>query len=185
VGDSEIFNVPKDTPAQMTQLMIAYSVLVKSKLFLWQAPVLLIASGVTGTLVGLASVPLHRTMESLPLHTTDKDFDNMQRSLGKDLIFLVFISLVVTTFLGRTWFHVGILYCALLIFLFLSRAAIVSAIRALLRFWGLFAWIMIAQCLYTPGRYLFWKITYEGMDQALFLENGNQKSREKETSNKT
>jgi hypothetical protein len=150
----------------LSQLGVAYFLFVRNTVFLWQAPVMLGFSAVAGSMVGCLAFPIITAFQQvrLPekaLNLAKTDF-TWQQKAGLPLLLLF----VCCVFLAERMALLGGLAAGLFALAWAVRLKPWKLASAMLRFWGLFVWSLAVNALFSPGQYLVWRITYEGLEQA-------------------
>lgn len=153
----------------LAQILVAYGLFVQHSAFLWQIPVVIFVSIVTGTIVGLIA---GQVIDVFQTHQVPSfPYEHSKSSFGKrDFCGLfIFIGMIVAIFFVKSWQAMGIFYLLILTFLVISKARILHVAKVLQRFWGILFWIFFINALFTPGKFIFWKFSQEGLAWASIL----------------
>ena len=152
-----------------TQLVIAYLLFVKNAGFLWQIPFMLLFSIISGTIVGILAKPVIKAFRQTTVKPVIPQKATGPFLLKEKIGFPIFLYFVIGIFIIQKPEYFVVFYTLLIITAIYTKTGLLRILKVSLRFWGLFAWNIIINMFFTPGHFIVWTVSYEGLERAGIL----------------
>lgn len=151
------------------QLIVAYMLFVRNTAFLWQIPPLLVFSVFAGSAVGFLSLSVIRSFTGINPPVPKPDTNAGTYNLIDKAGIPVFLLLIVWIFAVKEPSVIGISFLLMIAVSLFQGNRLSHLFGVLIRFWGLYLWIILSFLLFSSGHYWFSAVTVEGAEKAAVL----------------